>query len=154
MRALPALRRVEKRHIVQWTPAHDAFLGQASDATLGDAWGVQDFHIWTRRTLLRVLAYHQPCSNVIRWTPAMLRLLGHISDTLLAQRFNISPSSVHMKRRSLGIARSSHTCAIAWTPAMNRLIGRNTDAVVAQQLGMAVSTVREQRTAPDPVETP
>ncbi len=86
------------------------------------------------------------------WTAEEIGKLGERSDFHVAAEMGIHPSTVMLKRKSLGIqaykrpAAKKRTKRRVWTDAEISMLGTNTDVAIAKALGVRVETIGRRRT--------
>lgn len=90
----------------QWSDWEDALLGSDFDSVIAERLGLNSLQVNYRRNQLGVEAFRN--SKPIEWTGDMLRNLGEISDKDFAEYFEISPTSVYIKRILLEIPAFGH----------------------------------------------
>jgi hypothetical protein len=143
--ALPHLTRRPPRRVVVLTPAHDAFLGTASDTALADAWDIETESVYYRRRLLCIPGFGDH-GRLKPWTPMMIASLRTMLDRQIAQKFHMNVTAVAIKRRELrSSTRARRHNAITWTLAMLKDLGTVFDRELARRFGLATVTVSTKR---------
>ena len=84
-----------------WTAAEDDLLGTMHDTELAEQLGVWHSIVTYRRMQLDKEAFRP--SQRVEWTRGMQDLLGEVPDAVVARDYEISPTTVKLKRLELGI---------------------------------------------------
>lgn len=90
----------EKRRL-KLSPGRIASLGKSSDVFLAKRWGVVASTVTIARNKLGIPPH--TASKEIDWTKKMLGLLGEVPDGTVARDYDISPTSVKIKRVEMKI---------------------------------------------------
>lgn len=146
-RGLPAYK--PHRAPIDWTPEMIALLGTNSDRVIAAVLGVVHGSVFRKRRVLGIAPYVEPVQKEppgFTWTTEAVALLGTQSDRRVAQLLGISATSVHNKRRLLGIP-SYHPPhkRITWTAEMIGLLGTRTDVDCARRFRMTKDSVKLKR---------
>jgi hypothetical protein len=133
-----------------WTSASLRLLGRITDAALARRLGLSKWTVMAKRRSLGIAVceasrgYAGPVKVV--WTKAQIALLGKLSDARVARRLDVSPATVRLKRRELGIP-DTNTPPVNWTPRKLALLGTRSDVVIARRLKIHRNSVYRKRLA-------
>lgn len=89
----------------------------------------------------KILAYRE-----VEWTEEIDEAIGTASDSIIGRRFGISPRSILVRRRKLGLIYDRTKAEeVVWTKKMEKKLGTMPDTELAKLLKMSPYWVRKRR---------
>lgn len=146
-------RTQKRKSAFDWTTEQEKLLGTMFDNELADQLGTSKFLVRKRRLELKIPAYETPelppgnreQRVAFQWTPEIDAKLGTTLDTELAALLGLSPSTVTVRRQSLGIKPFRTNQAIEWTYEMIRALGQVPDKRIAREFNVSDASVKVKR---------
>ncbi len=137
----------------RWTARELALLGTNFDRVVAEEIGISSMCVTTKRremgipSFLKRKSTNRPRRSVGDWTAAEMAILGTMTDKEAGEALDLSPSTVRLKRISLGIPpcrRGKSRPASVWTPDVIRRLGKESAAVIARDVGVSRQRVSQK----------